>query len=383
MEKRDYYEVLGVGRDASVDDVKKAYRKLALKYHPDKNPGDKESEEKFKEATEAYEVLRDKEQRARYDQFGHAGLGGAAGAGASGEGFGGFDLSDALRAFMRDFGGGGFGGFEDLFGGAGRNGRGGRTYVRGNNLQIRLKMTLNEVAAETTKKIKVNRMVQCGVCEGTGAKKGTEKKVCPACGGSGEVRQVSRSLFGQFVNVSTCRTCNGEGRIISSPCPKCNGDGRVSGSKNVEVKIPAGVSTGNYITLSGQGDAGPRGGPPGDLIIVIDEVEDAVFERHGFDILLDLPVSFTQLALGDKIEIPTLDGKAALKIPAGTHSHKVFRLKGKGLPRLHGYGKGDQLVRLIAWTPRDLSREEIKLFEQIEEKTGPRTPGYGKKIYSS
>lgn len=383
MEKRDYYEVLGVDRGASSDEIKKAYRKLALKYHPDKNPGDKQAEENFKEATEAYEVLRDENQRARYDQFGHAGIGGAAGGGAGFGGFEGFDLSDALRAFMRDFGGGGLGGFEDLFGGGGRRRGGGRTRVRGNNLQIKLKLTLREVAKETTKKIKVNRMIPCTSCDGSGAKKGSERKTCPTCGGSGEVRQVSRSLFGQFVNVSTCRTCNGEGQIISSPCPKCGGDGRSSGSRNVEVKIPGGVSTGNYLTLSGQGDAGPRGGPPGDLIIVIEEIEDEIFERHGFDILLDLPVSFSQLALGDKIEIPTLEGKAALKIPAGTHSHKIFRLKGKGLPRLHGYGKGDQLVRLVAWTPQNLSRDDEKLFRDIEERVGPETPGCGKHIYST
>lgn len=383
MEKRDYYEVLGIDRDASTDEVKKAYRKLALKYHPDKNPGDKEAEDKFKEATEAYEVLRDKEQRAKYDQFGHAGIGAGAGAGGYG-GFGGFDLSDALRAFMRDFGTGGFGGFEDLFGGSQRSRRrGGRTYIRGKNLQIRLKLSLREIAKETTKKIKVNRMVNCSACDGSGAEKGSESIECPACGGSGEIRQVSRSLFGQFVNISTCSSCNGEGRIISKPCSKCGGEGRVSGSRSVEVKIPAGVATGNYITLSGQGDTGPRGGPPGDLIIVIEEIEDDIFERHGFDLLCDMPVSFSQLALGDKVEIPTLDGKAALKIPPGTHSHKIFRLKGKGLPRLHGYGKGDQLVRLIAWTPQKLDREETRLFRELEDKVGKDTPSCGKKIYSN
>ncbi|MBN2184408.1 MAG: molecular chaperone DnaJ [Candidatus Krumholzibacteriota bacterium] len=384
MEKRDYYEVLGVGRDASVDEIKKSYRKLALKYHPDKNPGDKSAEEKFKEATEAYEILRDKDQRARYDQFGHAGVGSSA---AGGQGFGGFsggfDLSDALRAFMRDFGGGGFGGFEDLFGGGSQQGRGqGRAYTRGNNLQIKLRMTLLEISKDTTKKIKVNRKIACSTCEGSGAEKGTEKKTCTACGGRGEIRQVSKSLFGQFVNVSVCPSCNGEGRIISSPCKKCRGEGRVSGSKSVEVKIPAGVSTGNYLTLSGQGDVGPRGGPAGDLIIVIEEIEDEIFERHGFDILCDMPVSYTQLAVGVKIEIKTLEGKAALKVPAGTHSHKIFRLKGKGLPRLHGHGRGDQLVRLVAWTPQDLSREEIELFNKLEDTVKDKPPQCGRRIYS-
>jgi len=227
MEKRDYYEVLGIDRSTSTDDIKKAYRKLALKYHPDKNPGDKESEEKFKEATEAYEVLRDESKRARYDQFGHAGLGSAGQGGSPFDGAGGgYDLSDALRAFMRDFGGGGFGGFEDLFGGGGRRRRsGGRSYVRGNNLQIKLKLTLQEVAQEITKKIKVNRMVPCGTCGGSGAKKGSTKSACPSCGGSGEIRQVSRSLFGQFVNVSACPSCGGEGEIIAAPWPKCMGEG--------------------------------------------------------------------------------------------------------------------------------------------------------------
>ncbi len=384
MEKRDYYEVLGVGKDASLDEIKKSYRKLALKYHPDKNPGDKNAEDKFKEATEAYEILRDKDQRARYDQFGHAGVGSSA---AGGQGFGGFsggfDLSDALRAFMRDFGGGGFGGFEDLFGGSSQQRRGGgRAYTRGNNLQIKLKMTLKEISKDTTKKIKVNRKVACQACEGSGAEKGSQKKACPACGGSGEIRQVSRSLFGQFVNVSMCPSCNGEGSIISSPCKKCGGEGRIPGSKSVEVKIPAGVSTGNYLTLSGQGDVGPRGGPPGDLIIVIEEKEDEIFERHGFDILCDMPVSYTQLAVGVKIEIKTLDGKAALKVPAGTHSHKIFRLKGKGIPRLHGHGRGDQLVRLVAWTPQKLNKEEIDLFKKLEDTVRDKPPPCGRKIYS-
>jgi molecular chaperone DnaJ len=379
MAKRDYYEVLGVSRDASSDEIKKSYRKLALKYHPDKNPGNKEAEEKFKEATEAYEVLRDGEKRARYDQFGHAGMSGA-GAGAGGFDFGGFDLSDALRAFMRDFG---MGGFDSFFGGASSGQRRGAARLRGRDLQIHLKLTLAEVASDTNKKIKVTKLISCSECTGSGAKKGTDRTVCPTCNGSGEVRQASKSLFGTFVNVSTCPRCRGEGQLISDPCGKCDGEGRVKGTRSVEVKIPAGVSTGNYITLSGQGDTGPRGGPPGDLIIVIEELEDEVFERHGFDILLDLPISFSQLALGDKVEIPTLEGKAALKIPPGTHSHKIFRLKGKGIPRLHSHGRGDQLVRLIAWTPQDLSGEEKDLFKKIDGKFRDRTPGPGKRIYSS
>jgi molecular chaperone DnaJ len=382
MTKRDYYEVLGVERGASTDDIKKAYRKLALKYHPDKNPGDHEAEEKFKEATEAYEVLRDDQKRGQYDQFGHAGMGGAGGAGGY-DFSGGFDLSDALRAFMRDFGmGGGGGGFESFFGGGGGGRRrGGR--ARGRDLQIHLRLTLQEVSRETTKKIKVSRKVPCKECGGAGAAKGSERKTCPTCQGQGEIRQASRSLFGTFVNVTACSTCGGEGTIVTDPCSHCNGDGRIKGTSSVEVKIPAGVSTGNYITLSGQGDSAPRGGVPGDLIIVIEEMEDEVFERHGFDILLDLPVTFSQLALGDKVEIPTLDGKAALKIPAGTHSHKIFRLKGKGIPRLHGHGRGDQLVRLIAWTPQDVSGEDKKAFEELGEKLKDGLPPAGRKVYTS
>ena len=345
MTKRDYYEVLGVGRDASTDEVKKAYRKLALKYHPDKNPGDKEAEDKFKEATEAYEILREDEKRSQYDQFGHAGVSGARAGGFGGYSEG-FDLSDALRAFMRDFGG--FSGFEDLFGSGSRAGRrGGRAVFRGNDLKVMLKLSLDEVAGGAKKKIKVTKLVTCSSCEGSGAKSGSDKQTCPACNGAGEIRQVSRSLFGQFVNISTCPSCNGEGSIITDPC------------------------------------AGPRGGPPGNLIILIEELEDDIFERHGDDILCDLPVSFTQLALGTKVEIPTLDGKAVLKIPPGTHSHKIFRLKGKGIQHLHSNRCGDQLVRLIAWTPQHLDKTEKTAFEELERKVKEQPPDCGRKIYGS
>ncbi len=383
MTKRDYYEVLGIERGVSVDDIKKAYRKLALKYHPDKNPGDHEAEEKFKEATEAYEVLRDQEKRAQYDQFGHAGMSGAGGRG----GFdfsGGFDLSDALRAFMRDFGMGGGGGGFDFFGGSqGGGGRRGGARMRGRDLQIHLKLTLKEVSREIVKKIKVTRMIPCKECGGSGAAKGSDRKTCPTCQGQGEIRQASRSLFGTFVNVSACSTCGGEGTIVTEPCGRCSGDGRVKGTSSVEVKIPAGVSTGNYLTLAGQGDSAPRGGTPGDLIIVIEEIENEIFERHGFDILLDLPVTFSQLTLGDKVEIPTIEGKAVLKIPAGTHSHKIFRLNGKGIPRLHGHGRGDQLVRLIAWTPQNVSDDEKKVFEDLNVKLKDSLPPAGRKVYTS
>jgi molecular chaperone DnaJ len=375
MAKRDYYEVLGVGRDASVDEIKKAYRKLALKYHPDRNPGNREAEEQFKEATEAYEVLREKDKRERYDQFGH---GGASSGGPQGyEGFsGGFDLSDALRAFMRDFGGFGV---DDVFGGGAGGRRRDRSAGRGNDLQVRLQLGLREIATGVTKKIKVTKMVPCSRCKGKGTKEGSSKQTCPACHGTGELRQVSRSLFGQFVNIQACPSCQGEGSLISDPCPACGGAAAVEGSKKVEVKIPAGVATGNYIRLEGQGDAGTRGGPAGDLIILIEEVEDPVFERHGYDIACDLPVSFSQLALGARIEIPTLDGTAAIKVPAGTQSHKILRLKGKGIPHLNSYGRGDQLVRLVAWTPRNLTKEEREAFEGLENKTREKPPAVGSK----
>ena len=376
MAKRDYYEILGVERSASLDEIKKAYRKLALKHHPDRNPGNKDAEEKFKEATEAYEVLREKEKRARYDEFGHGGVSGPGPQGFEGFTGGGLDLSDALRAFMRDFGGFGL---NDFFGGgAGR--RAGPSSGRGNDRQVRLRLTLREIATGITKKIKVSKVIPCARCKGSGTKEGSVRETCQACHGTGEVRQVSRSPFGQFVNVKTCPSCRGEGSLISDPCPACGGEGGMEGSKNVEVKIPAGVATGNYIRLDGQGDAGSRGGPAGDLIILIEEIEDEVFERHGYDILSDLPVSFAQLALGARIEIPTLDGTAAIKIPAGTQSHKILRLKGKGIPHLNSYGRGDQLVRLVAWTPRSLSREERTVFEELEKKTREKPPAIGTKI---
>jgi molecular chaperone DnaJ len=376
MAKRDYYEILGVERSASLDEIKKAYRKLALKHHPDRNPGNKDAEEKFKEATEAYEVLRDKDKRARYDQFGHGGVSGPGPQGFEGFTGGGFDLSDALRAFMRDFGGFGL---DDFFGGGGGR-RADSSGGRGNDLQVRLRLTLREIATGVTKKLKVSKMVPCARCKGNGAREGSSRQTCPACHGTGEMRQVSRSPFGQFVNVKTCPSCRGEGTFIGDPCPACGGEGGVEGSKNVEVKIPAGVATGNYIRMEGQGDAGSRGGPAGDLIVLIEEIGDEVFERHGYDIVADLPVSFSQLALGARIEIPTLDGTAAVKIPPGTQSHKILRLKGKGIPHLNSYGRGDQLVRLVAWTPPNLSREERAAFEELEKKIREKPPAIGAKI---
>jgi molecular chaperone DnaJ len=369
MAKRDYYEVLGLGRDANEDDIKKAYRKLALQHHPDRNPGSQEAEEKFKEATEAYEVLKDPQKRSTYDQFGHAGLSGAGGFGTGG--FAGFDLSDALRAFMRDFGG--FGGiFDDFFGGT--TARTQRGYPKGQDLQVRLNLTLEEIAAGVEKKIKIKRLQRCDECGGSGAAKGSSKKTCPRCHGSGQLRRVSRSLFGQFVNVTICDVCHGEGEIVDQPCPQCRGEGRAKGTSTVSVKIPAGVTSGNYIQMRGAGNVGPRGGPPGDVIVLVDEQQHPEFRRHGDDILHDTLISFAQAALGDQIPVPTLDGKIDLKIPPGTQSGKIFRFRGKGIPHLHGYGKGDELIRVLVWVPTHLSSEEKKLLKELAAKENMKPP---------
>ncbi len=354
MAKRDYYEVLGVGRRASREEIKSAYRKMAKKYHPDRNPRDKEAEEKFKEAAEAYEVLADSEKRERYDRFGHEGLKGGFG------GFGGvdFDLSDALRTFME-----GFGGFGDFFGTSQRR----RDPEQGNDLQIRIELTLKEVATGVEKKIKIKRMVRCEQCGGSGAQSSDAVETCPVCHGMGQVRQVSRSLFGQFVNITTCQNCSGEGRVISEPCLSCGGEGRRRGETTINVKIPAGVATGNYITLRGEGDVGPKGGAAGDVFVFIEEKKDDVFERHGDDILYPLRISIPQAVLGDEVEIPTLIGKARLHIDPGVQSGKILRMRGKGIPHLNGYGRGDQLVRVIVWIPAKLSKEAKGLFEKLAQ----------------
>ena len=371
MPKRDYYEVLGVARGATEDEIKKAYRKVAMQWHPDRNPGNRDAEGKFKEATEAYEVLRDPAQRARYDQFGHAATGGGM-PGGTAEGFGGFDLADALRAFMRDFGGDGA--FEDLFGGGGgRRGPG-----RGDDLQLRLELSLEEIASGVEKKIRVKHLKKCETCAGRG---GQGESVCPECKGRGQVRRVQQTMFGQFVNVSACPRCEGDGNIIAKPCKTCGGDGRVSDSDTVSVKVPAGVAAGNYIPLRGLGDAGPRGGPAGDLVVLIEEKEHELFERHGDHLALDLPVNFAVLALGGKVETPLLGGGTAhVDVPAGTPSGQVVRLKGKGLPGLRG-GRGDLQVRLRVWVPARLSGAEKKLLEELRSAENLKPPGPGRSVF--
>ncbi|MFN8588013.1 MAG: molecular chaperone DnaJ [Candidatus Eisenbacteria bacterium] len=374
--KRDYYEVLGVARGATEDEIKKAYRKVAMQYHPDRNPGDKDAEAKFKEATEAYEVLRDAQKRERYDQFGHAASGGPGMPGGYDFGGGGFDLADALRAFMRDFGGGDAGGFESFFGGGG--GGGARGPGRGDDLQVRLVLTLEEIASGVEKKIRVKHLKKCTTCDGRGGK---GEKQCSQCNGRGQVRRVQQTMLGQFVSVQACPKCDGEGSIVSEPCRACGGDGRTSDTETVAVKVPAGVASGNYIPLRGVGDAGRRGGPAGDLIVLIEEKDHDIFERHGDDLLVDVPVSFTTLALGGKVDVPLVGGDThALDVTAGTPSAHRARLRGKGLPGLRG-GRGDLIVRLMVWVPSKLSGAERKLLEELRKAEGMKTPRAARSLF--
>jgi molecular chaperone DnaJ len=380
MAKRDFYEVLGVSKTASEDELKKAYRKLAMQYHPDKNPGNKEAEEKFREATEAYEILKDPQKRSKYDQFGHAAFEGpgAGGGGFGGYGGGGFDISDALRAFMNDFGGDSI--FSDLFGmGGGRRGgrgkRGGGS--RGNDLQVHLKLKLAEVNTGVTKTLKVKRKEVCTECKGSGSRSG-KKNTCSHCNGAGRVRHVSNSFFGQLVQESACPACNGEGSTVADPCRTCNGSGRQPAETTVSVEIPAGVAEGNYLSVPGKGDAGANGGASGDLIVLIQEEKDEIFERHGIDIVCEMNVTFSEAALGASRTIPSLDGKVSLKIPPGTQSEKIFRLRGKGLPALHSSQRGDQLVKVHVFTPEHISREERELFEKLAEHETKSKSGWDK-----
>jgi molecular chaperone DnaJ len=371
MTQRDYYEVLGLERGASADDIKKAYRKMAMKYHPDRNQGDQDAELRFKEASEAYEVLKDPQKRQRYDRFGHEGVKGGF------DGFAGFDfdLSDALRTFMSE----GFG-FGDVFAGS-RTGSRTRRY-RGADLQLQLPLTLEEITSGVKKTIKLKKWIVCDVCSGSGGASGDAYMTCLQCQGAGEVRNVSQSLFGQFVNITSCPRCNGEGKVLKDPCKNCSGDGRIEGEGVLNVDIPAGVATGNYITVRGEGNIGPRGGPAGDVIVLIEEKEHEYFERHGDDVLYDLPLSFSQAALGTEVEVPTLGGKAKLMIPAGTQSHKILRMRNKGIPRLQGHGRGDQMVRVIVWTPTKLSAKEKEMLEELASGEHMHPPRGGRGFFN-
>ena len=360
MSKRDYYEILGVSKNASDAEIKKAYRQMALKYHPDKNPDDKEAEEKFKEAAEAYEVLSDANKRSRYDQFGHAGIGGAAGTG-------GFSMSmDDIFSQFGDIFGDAFGGAFSGFGGFGGSRGGRRRRVnRGSNLRVKVKLTLEEIAKGVEKKIKVNKYVSCNTCSGTGAKGGSSYSTCSTCHGTGQVTRVANTFLGQMQTSSTCPTCGGEGQIIENKCPSCMGDGIVKGEEIISIKIPAGVEEGMQLSMSGKGNAGARGGVPGDLIILIEEIENEHFERDSVNLLHEAYISFTDAALGTTLEVPTIDGKARIKITPGTQAGKVLRLKGKGLPSVNSYGTGDLLINLNVWTPKHLSKEEKEMLEKL------------------
>lgn len=355
MTKRDYYDILGVARNASADEIKKAYRKLAIKFHPDKNPGDKEAEEKFKEAAEAYEVLSNQEKRQRYDQFGHSGP-------ASGFGGGSMNMEDIFSQFGDIFGGGSP--FESFFGGGGQT-RGGRRVQRGSNLRIKVKLNLSEIANGAEKKIKVNKSVTCQTCDGSGAKDRSSFHTCSTCGGTGAVRRVTNTILGQMQTTSTCPTCNGEGTQITSKCNVCHGDGVVRGEETITINIPAGVSEGMQLSMSGKGNAASRGGVPGDLIILIEEIPHETLKREGNNVIYDLHISFVDAALGSSVEVPTIDGKAKIKIEPGTQGGKILRLKGKGVPEVNSYHRGDQLIYINIWTPKALSREERDLLEKL------------------
>jgi molecular chaperone DnaJ len=378
MSKRDYYEILGVPRDASRDDIKKAYRKLALQYHPDRNPGNKQAEEKFKEAAEAYEVLGNDDKRRRYNQFGHEGM-------RPGYDFRGFtDINDIFSTFSDIFTGG-FGGgiFDEVFTGGRTRTRTAAVGMAGSDLKIRLKLTLEEIADGVEKKLKIKKGRKCDTCGGSGAKSGTGRTTCPTCQGSGETRHVSRSVFGQFVSITTCPTCEGEGKIIKEACPACKGEGRVQGETTIKVNVPAGVADGNYIPLRGQGNAGRRGGPAGDLIVVIEEEPHEYFSRSGDDIIYKLLISYPEAALGSEVEVPTLNGRARLKIEPGTQPGQVLRMREKGVGHLNSYGRGDQLVHIDIWVPKRLSTKEKELLRELNSEDNIKPNESEKKSHSS
>ena len=354
--KRDYYEILSVGKNASADEIKKAYRKVAMQYHPDRNPGDKNAEEKFKEAAEAYEILSDTDKKSQYDRYGHAGVSG------NGRGFSGnMNMEDIFSQFGDIFG-------EDLFGNFFGGGRGRSTRgrgVRGSNLRVKIKLTYEEIAKGVTKNIKVKKHVVCSTCSGSGAKDKGSVQTCSTCGGSGQVRRVTNTFIGQMQTVTTCPSCNGEGTTITAKCTNCKGEGKVYGEETVSIDIPAGVQEGMQLNLSSRGNAGERGGMPGDLIILIEEEPHKELQRDGLNVAYDLHITFTDAVFGIQLEVPTIDGRAKIKIPAGTQSGKVFRLKGKGFPAVNSYQKGDQLIHVNIWTPQHLSADEKAMLEKL------------------
>lgn len=359
--KRDYYDILGVDKNADAQAIKKAYRKLAMKYHPDRNPDNKEAEEKFKEVNEAYEVLSDENKRRTYDQFGHEGVNGQGGFGGQG------------------FGGQGFGGFEDIFGdvfgdifggGFGNSRTRRRGPERGSDIRHSINISFEEAAFGKKTSIKLNRSEECSECNGSGAKVGTSKKTCPTCNGAGEVRTVQRTPFGNIASSRICSTCEGEGEVIESPCPKCSGRGSTRKVKTIEVDIPAGIDDGQMIKLSGQGEIGNKGGPRGDLYLVINVERHPLFTREGNDIHFEMPITFVQAALGDEIEVPTLDGKVKYKVPEGTQTGTVFRLREKGIPRIRGNSRGDQYVKVVVDVPKKLNESQKDILREFAKECG-------------
>jgi len=361
--KRDYYEILGVTKTSSQDEIKKAYRKVAMQFHPDRNPGDKSAEDKFKEAAEAYEILNDPDKKAQYDRFGHNAF--SQGRGGGGGGYsGGMNMDDIFSQFGDIFGDEGFGSF---FGN--RGGGGGRrsTGTRGSNLRVKLKLNFEEMAKGANKTIKIKKYVKCTGCSGSGAKDKSSIQTCGSCNGSGQVRRVQNTFLGQMQTVTTCPTCNGEGTTIAAKCTSCKGEGRVYGEETVAIDIPAGVQEGMQLSVGGKGNVGERGGSFGDLIVVIEEEPHPQLQRDGLNVVFDLHISFPDAVFGTQAEVPTIDGKAKIKIPAGTQSGKIFRLKGKGFPHVNSYEKGDQLIHVNVWTPQHITDEEKTMLEKMNK----------------
>lgn len=366
MSKKDFYEILGVSKSASQDEIKKAYRKVAMQHHPDRNPGDKAAEEKFKEAAEAYEILSDADKRAQYDRFGHQAFSPGRGGGGGYSGGAGMNMDDIFSQFGDIFGDESpFGSF--FGGGGGRRSSGGRSRgVRGSNLRVKIKLNFEEIAKGTTKTIKVKKYVLCTTCGGNGAKDKNSVSTCGTCGGSGQVRRVQNTFLGQMQTVTTCPTCNGEGSTVTHKCTNCKGEGRVYGEETVTIDIPAGVQEGMQLSVGGKGNAGERGGSNGDLIVLIEEEAHPQLHRDGLNVAFDLHISIPDAVFGTQVEVPTIDGRAKIKIPPGTQSGKIFRLKGKGFPNVNSYEKGDQLIQVNVWTPQHVSAEEKQMLEKLQ-----------------
>jgi molecular chaperone DnaJ len=354
--KKDFYEILGVSKSANADEIKKAYRKVAMQYHPDRNPGDKAAEDKFKEAAEAYEILSDTDKRSQYDRFGHQAFQGAGGRGGSG-----MDMNDIFSQFGEDIFGSFFGGGQQRRGGGGRK----PTGATGSSIRIKLKLNFEEIAKGANKTVKVKKHVHCGTCDGSGAKDKNSVQNCSTCGGQGQVKKVTNTFLGQMQTVTTCPNCSGAGTTITNKCGSCKGDGRVYGEETVEINIPAGVQEGMQLNVSGKGNAGERGGMPGDLIVLIEEEAHAELHREGLNVAYELYVTFPDAVFGTQVEVPTIDGRAKIKIPAGTQGGKIFRLKGKGFPSVNSYEKGDQLIHVNIWTPQNVSSSEKEMLDKL------------------